>query len=283
MVFAPSSLILTNYYLPLSEALYFSGDLVQNLNLRSYESTLKQVFSSHDKKDFTINCVLEGTMCDVISDCQISPSIFLIKNGPFHILGGDSNHSKAKEILDILPCGSTILPSPSEWILKLEQQPNIILHKYDRYSLDHKNISIDYLNEIITSTPNELSFKKIDAALAHEIYHNEDFQYHLQNFSSESDFLERGLGFVAISDGLIIGVASSALVCDSGYEINIMVLPKFRGNSIGKLLAAYLVKLILSRNKIPHWDAANEISLNLAKQLGYNFIDKYQAYRVTKI
>jgi GNAT superfamily N-acetyltransferase len=222
-------------------------------------------------------------MCNVKSDCQIFPAVFLIQNGPFHILGGNPDHPKAEEILSLIPCGSTILPSPSEWISKLKKQKDITLQKYDRFSLDHNNISITYLNKIIAESSNQLNVKRIDESLASVIYQNEDFQYHFQNFKSESDFLNRGLGYVVLREGLIIGVASSALVCSSGYEINIMVLPEYRGKSLGKLLAANLVRSILTSCKIPHWDAANEISLNLAEQLGYDFKGKYQAYRVKNI
>jgi GNAT superfamily N-acetyltransferase len=256
---------------------------MHHLNLETSKVALKQVFSLHSRKDLTIDCILEGTMCNVTADCQISPAVFLIQNGPFHILGGDPNHSKAEEILSLIPDGSTILPSPPEWISKLNKYEDITLQKYDRFSLDHNNISVNYLNEIIARDSNQLNVKRIEKSLASDIYQHEDFQYHFQNFKSESDFLNRGLGYVVLFEGLIIGVASSALVCSSGYEINIMVLPEYRGKSLGKLLAANLVRSILTSCKIPHWDAANKISLNLAEQLGYDFKGKYLAYRVRNI
>lgn len=256
---------------------------MHNLNLQLNKNTLQQVFSLHDKRDLTIDCVLEGTMCNVTVDCHTSPEVFLIQNGPFYILGGDSNNPKAESLLDIIPCGAVILPSPLDWIAKLEKKSNVTLQKHERFSLNHENISIAHLDEIITSKPSQLTVKRIDASLACEISQDENFKYHFQNFKSESDFLNRGLGYVAIKGGLIVGVASSALVCSRGYEISIMVLPENRGKHFGKVLAAYLVREILSRNKIAHWDAANNISLNLAKQLGYDFKDKYHVHSVTKI
>lgn len=255
---------------------------MKNLNLPLYKKTLQETFSLHDKRDLTIDCVLEGTMCNVIADCEISPSVFLIQNGTFYILGGDSNHPSAAHLLAMIPAGATILPSPLGWISKLEKQSGISLHEYERYSLSHENISIDHLSNIIDSTPTQFSIKQIDAPLASEISKNKNFQYHLQNYKSESDFVNRGLGYVVLSEGEIIGAASSALVCDSGYEISIMILPQYRGKYLGKILAAYLVRTILRRNKVPHWDASNDISLNLAKQLGYDFKGKYCVYRVEK-
>ena len=120
----------------------------------------------------------------------------------------------------------------------------------------------------------------MDASLVDEVAQNLQFKYHLQNFNSTNDFLNQGLGYVALRHNVIIGMASSALVSSRGYEINIMVLPEFRGQSLGKLLAAYLVKAMLKRNKIPHWDAGNKVSLNIAQQLGYDFKERYSAYKV---
>lgn len=256
---------------------------MQELNLKENHDALKNAFSLHDRKDFTIDCVLENTMCNVLADCHKSPTVFLIQNGPFHLLAGDVEHPKAKELIELIPCGSTILPSPASWIRKLKSHPNIILQQYSRYSFDHNNISIEHIDHIIVSDNQHNRICKIDMALAKQITKSQHFNYHLQNFDSEADFVARGFGYAALDKGTIIGVASSALVCAKGIEINIMVLPNYRGLSLGKKLAASLIKASLSESKIPHWDGANEVSLNLAKSLGYDFIGKYHAYRIKKL
>lgn len=255
---------------------------MKKLNTQEHNSALKKAFSMHEKKDFTIDCVLEGTMCNVMADCQKSPNVFLIQNGPFHLLAGDAEHAKATKLIELIPCGSTILPSPASWIRKLKNQPRTHMHQYSRYSLAHNNISMEHIDNILVSNNQVSTIKRIDASLAKQINESHHFNYHLQNFHSEADFLARGLGYVALNKGSIIGVASSALVCAKGIEINIMLLPNYRGLSLGKKLAASLIKASLSDNKIPHWDAANEVSLNLAKSLGYDFVGKYHAYRIKK-
>ena len=260
---------------------------MQNINIQVNKETLHHVFSEHDKRDFTIDCILEGTMCTVKADCPTSPKVFLIQNGPFYILGGETKKSSADNLLDTIPCGAIILPSPTDWMIKLENKSELSLQRIDRFSLNHKNISIANLDGIIIAKPTQLTVEKIDASLCHKISKDDDFNYHFQNYKSESDFLNRGLGYVAMIEGAmiegaIIGVASSALVCSSGYEISVMILPEFRGKHFGKVLAACLVRDILKRNKVPHWDAGNKESLNLATQLGYDFTAKYSAYKVQK-
>jgi hypothetical protein len=58
---------------------------VINLNLTAHHKRLKRAFSFHEIKDLSIDCVLEGTMCNVISDCDISPAVFAIHNGPMFL------------------------------------------------------------------------------------------------------------------------------------------------------------------------------------------------------
>lgn len=255
---------------------------MQSIDLQTHKNTLHKIFSLHDKRDLTIDCVLEGTMCNVIADDQTSPSVFLIQNGSFYILGGAYFHENADELLTLIPLGATVISSPLSWTSKLLQQKNITLQEYERYSFCHANISLDQLGLIIDSKPSQLTITKIDATFASRISQEKTFQYHFQNFKSESDFLNIGIGYVAIIKGEIIGMASSALVCSKGFEISIMILAEFRGKKFGKTLAAYLVRAILMQHKIPHWDAANKTSLNLAKQLGYEFKEKYIAYRIVE-
>lgn len=250
------------------------------LDVDLHKIAIEKAFNLHDKKDLSIDCVLEGSMCTLFADCLISPAVFLIQNGPFHILAGDSSHTNAEKLFAMIPDGATILPSPIEWMRKLANQANIRLQAYERYSLDHENISITQLSSIIGSASPQFEIKIVDASLVDEVAQNLQFKYHLQNFNSTTDFLNQGLGYVALRHNVIIGMASSALVSSRGYEINIMILPEFRGQSLGKLLAAYLVKAMLKRNKIPHWDAGNKVSLNIAQQLGYDFKERYSAYKV---
>ena len=61
-----------------------------------------------------------------------------------------------------------------------------------------------------------------------------------------------------------------------------MVLPEYRGNKLAKRVAASLILAVLQQGKIPHWDAANKVSANLAQSLGYRFSATYEAFRVFK-
>lgn len=256
---------------------------MHTLDLSHYQAVLHKTFSDYPRRDFSIQCILEGTMCQVISDHLTHPDVFLIKNGSFNILGGNPNNANSNSIINSIPTGTTIHSTPEPWIRKIKSQANLTLQTYHRYSFDHASVSIRKLDNILVNTPSSLTLKAIDTDLATRIGGHERFAYHFQNYHSQADFLNKGLGFVALYKDTIVGVVSSALVCSSGYETSIMVLPEYRGKSIGKLLAASFIRAALLNNKVPHWDAANEVSLNLATTLGYTLIGKYPAQKLIKL
>ncbi len=252
------------------------------LDLKKHKQILKDTFSTYHKTDFTIDCILAGNMCCVYADCREKPSVFLIKNGPFYILGGDPYHKNAQQILEQLPHGANILPSPEAWITKLKESKQLSLKTCERFILDHTSLSIDKLNEFINYKNDHYSVEKINHKIAQLIENSDQFNYHLQNFNSIDDFLKCGTGYAVQHNSAVIAVASSALVCQKGIEINIMVLPQYRNKALALRLAAHLIKDTLINENIPHWDAANNTSKNLAQKLGYTFIKKYDAFKIIK-
>ena len=257
---------------------------MQKLNIKTHAVLLASIFSKHQKVDFTLDCILETTMGNVYVDDLISPQVFLVKNGPFYILAGDAQDKHLSLVVGNIVDGATILPSPAVWIKQLENLNHLKLTPYQRFAFDHQSIKIVQLDKIISTKTNGYRIKIIDKVLAKAISASREFSYHLQNFVDVDNFLQRGIGFVVQTSNCnkIVAVASSALVCSRGIEINIMVLPEYRKKQLAKQVAAHLVKAVLQQGKVPHWDAANEISAQLALSLGYQAIGSYQAYRVFK-
>jgi GNAT superfamily N-acetyltransferase len=252
------------------------------LNKSTHHQAIKQAYLTHQKVDFTIDCAVEATMGNVFADDEINPTAFVIQNGPFYIFSGEPKTEFIKQVVKNMPQQATILPGPKAWLACLSNIPTVTLKPYKRFSFDHQSISMDYLDGIIKTSSSEYPIVKINQDIAVKLSKNKDFQYQLKGFSSVNDFIHRGMGYVIMDHGDIIGVASSALVCSKGIEISIMVLSEYRGKSLAKKLAAHLIKEVLSDDKIPRWDAAHEISAKLAQSLGYTLLGEYQAYRISK-
>ncbi|HWQ83455.1 MAG TPA: GNAT family N-acetyltransferase, partial [Anaerolineales bacterium] len=97
-------------------------------------------------------------------------------------------------------------------------------------------------------------------------------------YDSAEDFVERGIGYVSIQQGEILGAAFASLVNSRGIEVSIYVEEAHRRQGLATALASALLISCLERRLEPHWDAANPESCRLASKLGYQFQGSYEAY-----
>ncbi|WP_281556324.1 GNAT family N-acetyltransferase [Thalassomonas sp. RHCl1] len=253
---------------------------MQLLNKQASKTLIDKIYGLYKRVDLTFDSILDSGMCQIYANNALSPDVFVIKNGIFCLLGGNSAHQDAGRIIKVLSTNSILLPGPQQWLDKLQASRHIELESLTRYSMSHQSLCIEELNQWIAKSGANTTIFAIDESYARAISKSEQFGYHLQNFSSAENFLARGIGFVACINKQIVAVASSALVCNKGIEINIMVDEKHRGKGIATSLGATLVKTCLTAKVIPHWDAGNEASLRLAQKLGYTRRESYIAYRI---
>jgi L-amino acid N-acyltransferase YncA len=90
------------------------------------------------------------------------------------------------------------------------------------------------------------------------------------------------MGFAALDGETMMGVAYSGLVCSRGIEVSIFVEEKYRERGVATALGSRLLVECLRQGMRPNWDAANPESCKLAQKLGFAFVEKYDAYYVTR-
>jgi GNAT superfamily N-acetyltransferase len=100
------------------------------------------------------------------------------------------------------------------------------------------------------------------------------------NFRSHEEFVTRGVGFGIVHEGMFVSGASAAAVGGGKVEIEIQTHGRFRRRGLARAVAAALIQYCLEHGLEPCWDAANEPSAALARQLGFHSTGKYEAYRV---
>lgn len=98
------------------------------------------------------------------------------------------------------------------------------------------------------------------------------------NFRDGDDFVRRGLGVIALQDGIPVAGASSYTIYDGGVEIEIDTRPDQRRKGLALSCGARLILDCLDRRLVPSWDAHNLPSVSLAEKLGYRLRAPYQAY-----
>ena len=83
-----------------------------------------------------------------------------------------------------------------------------------------------------------------------------------------------------VHQGRFVSGACSAAVGGGKFEIEIQTHQHFRRRGLARAVAAALILYGLEHGLEVCWDAANEPSSALARQLGFHPTGKYEAYRL---
>lgn len=129
---------------------------------------------------------------------------------------------------------------------------------------------------------------RLDAPFAHCAMNGELYRQALRNdwsrafvfnFKNEEDYLQRAFGQAVTLRGRLVCAASCYSVYSRGVEVEIAADPEFRRQGLATAAGAAFLLECIRRELIPHWDAGNEISLKIAKKLGYEFKESYVSLR----
>ena len=98
------------------------------------------------------------------------------------------------------------------------------------------------------------------------------------NFRDGADFARRGVGVIALENGIPAAGAASYAVCSGSIEIEIDTRPDQRRRGLALACGAGLILTCLDRGLHPGWDAHDLRSVSLAEKLGYRLIRPYPAF-----
>ena len=99
-------------------------------------------------------------------------------------------------------------------------------------------------------------------------------------FTCWEDYARWGCGFLLTKEGRPLSGASSYLVSESGFTIQVQTEDSQQGRGYAKFPSAALIAAALEQGIYPDWDADNEASARLAQRLGYQLEGSYETILV---
>jgi GNAT superfamily N-acetyltransferase len=244
---------------------------------RANRIVLARAFRDVPRVDLSIDCALEDQMGSAFADDLENPRAFQIAVGPFRYFAGDPAVLGAQEMLKALPPGSFLMPSAPGWLEAAQAIYGEKLVPLRRHSFSSKGLSSAHLRKLVERSRFADRVRQMDASFAARVW-GQDHVVDLSTYESPEDFGRRGIGFYVEEGGKILGATFASLVSARGIEVSLYVLPDYRRQGIGTLVASRLLLSCLESGRDPHWDAANPESCRLAERLGYAPAGTYVAH-----
>lgn len=156
--------------------------------------------------------------------------------------------------------------------------------KITRYAIKKEKdvFDVEYLKNIVNNVAKPFQLKMIDEEIYNQVMSNPWSQDLCSHFKDYNDYSKRGLGVVALENGLVVSGASSYTVYREGIEIEIATRKDYRRKGLALACGAKLILTCLERGLYPSWDAHNLGSVALSEKLGYHFDHEYTAYEINE-
>jgi hypothetical protein len=253
-----------------------TGPKIMLIELESdNRAPLGRLFDQYPCLHGCVAAVVEGGMGKVFTDSREDPCVALAVLG-FQFLAGDPLHGNAPLLSKLLKPGTLIAPTPAWQHLVAANCPGE-LGVYQREAFQAEQFDVDKLRWFCQSLPSGYELRQV--RLEDVTQFSTDLSPALvSHFRSHEEFITRGVGLGILHQGMFVSGASSADVGGGKLEFEIQTHLQFRRRGLARVAAAALILYCLEHRLEPCWDAANEASSALARQLGFHSSGKYDAY-----
>lgn len=241
--------------------------------------------------DSMVIAYLQGYQGEAWVNNMPDPDFGFIASGEYSFFGGNAQNGEAKDAIENLfeyigGAETTAIYSPEhlEWRdLMLECHPEKA-EEVMRYWILQKDYDFDKekLRKFADSLPQGYEMKAFDRDLYEQAMSEEWSREFCETFDSAEDYLAKGFGYGAVYDGSLVAATSTMTVYDGGTEIQVATREDFRKKGLALPTAARFILECRERGIRPCWDAANKISLHMARKLGYEYNGEYSTVHISK-
>lgn len=244
----------------------------------------KLFYMFKDMDDTMLLSYLQGYMGTAWVNDPVYPTAAQIIVGVFVFYAGDPEAAGVEELLDNLPPDSIVIVHSDQWKSRVENAHQGSMEKFQRYAFkkNPKYLDINHIHAFLATLPEGYELRKIDEKLANDPSLQQVSEDFTKQFDSIDNYINKGIGYCIIHNGIIVCGASSYSIYNDGIEIEIDTHPEHRRKGLATVAVSALIIDCLERGKYPNWDAANTNSVALAEKLGYVLDKPYDAYYFNK-
>lgn len=226
---------------------------------------------------------LQGCMGRAYADNINNPKSAQILIGDFCFFAGEVNKELLINKPDDYKSNFIIMdPQNNEWSEVIEQVYKENAKKVYRYAIKKEPdvFNIEKLKNIVENIKKPFRIQMIDKDIFNQVMSYSWSKDLCSQFKDYEDYQNRGIGAVAIKDGIVVSGASSYTVYNEGIEIEIDTKKGYRRKGLALACGAKLILECLKKGLYPSWDAQNKGSVALAEKLGYHFDKEYEVYEI---
>ncbi|TFG94461.1 GNAT family N-acetyltransferase [Candidatus Thorarchaeota archaeon] len=212
-----------------------------------------------------------------------SPEVARLQMSIINALAGDSAKSESEEIIKMINPHELVFFSNPGWSDKIHDIWGNRVGIQKRTMMSPVTLNIDHLKGLVANLPEEFTLELIDLETTRNL--NENMSMHISMFfGSPEKFIDKGFGFCIKDGGEVVSMASTFTPFIDEFEIEVRTSNsgEYRRKGLATIVSSALILYALERGFIPHWDAANDISVKLALKLGYSNPYPWEAFYLKK-
>lgn len=216
---------------------------------------------------------------ELIVDSPELPKTATLNLIPIHFVTGDPYTKTAIKFLETVSPVQFVFIPDNRWVKQIQQiwGNKTISHKRTR--LFAHSLDLQYLRTLKAKLPQGFVIRDIKNEHLDQIPKGYLEAIEMV-FNNRECFLQSKYGVAIEYEKRLASIAYPAFPYIDAFEIQVLTIdePEFRRRGLATVACSALMIEALEDNVIPHWDAANESSVELAKKLGYVDPDPYYAY-----
>ncbi|MFX1251149.1 MAG: GNAT family N-acetyltransferase [Promethearchaeota archaeon] len=236
------------------------------------------LFKDHRYLKNAIRAVPSQSIARGFTDDLEKPRVVLFIIDWLCFLAGEPKSPQAENLLSKIPERTPILISNEDWLPLMSQKWGRV-GTGKRVTFSTESLDLEHIRTFLQSIPTGFSLHKVDIDIAKQL--DTDTWFHITKyFGGVENFVKKGIGFAIIDDleDKIATLASSYYPYSESLEIDIVTIDKYRRRGFATIACAKLIEYCLENGIEPHWDAANDHSVQLALKLGYTNPEPYTLY-----